>query len=82
MPMLCLYIHCLSCLLSDNDNKLLNVLCMYVHLYSPYVKCELFFRSIYHQTLLGTAVAQWLRYCTTDQKVAGSIAAGVIGIFH
>jgi len=28
-----------------------------------------------------TAVAQWLRYCATSRKVAGSIAAGVIGIF-
>ena len=29
----------------------------------------------------GTAVAQWLRYCATNQKVAGSIPAGVIGFF-
>jgi len=27
----------------------------------------------------GTAVAQWLRCCATNQKVAGSIPAGVIG---
>ena len=33
-------------------------------------------------TLLGTAVAQWLRCCATNQKVAGSIPDGVIGIFH
>jgi hypothetical protein len=30
----------------------------------------------------GTAVAQWLRYCTTNRKVAGSIPDGVSGIFH
>jgi len=30
----------------------------------------------------GTGVAQWLRCCTTKQKVAGSISDGVIGIFH
>jgi hypothetical protein len=30
----------------------------------------------------GTAVAQWLRCCTTNQKVTGSIPDGVIGIFH
>ena len=30
----------------------------------------------------GTAVAQWLRCCATNQKVAGSIPDGVIGIFH
>ena len=32
--------------------------------------------------LAGTAVAQWLRCCATNRKVAGSIANGVIGIFH
>jgi len=31
---------------------------------------------------MWTAVAQWLRCCSTNQKVAGSIPAGVIGIFH
>jgi len=30
----------------------------------------------------GTAVAQWLRRCATNRKVAGSIADGGIGIFH
>ena len=30
----------------------------------------------------GTAVTQWLRCCATIRKVAGSIPAGVIGIFH
>jgi len=29
----------------------------------------------------GTAVAQWLMRCATNQKVAGSIPDGVIGIF-
>ena len=28
-----------------------------------------------------TAVAQWLRCCATNRKVAGSIPTGVIGIF-
>ena len=32
--------------------------------------------------ILGTAVAQWLRCCATNRKVAGSIPAGVNGIFH
>ena len=31
--------------------------------------------------LLGTAVAQWLRCCVTNQEVAGSIPAGVKGFF-
>ena len=30
---------------------------------------------------LGTAVAQWLRCCAANRKVAGSIPAGVIGFF-
>ena len=30
---------------------------------------------------MGTAVAQWLRRCATNQKVAGSIPASVIGFF-
>ena len=30
----------------------------------------------------GTAVAQWLRCYATNRKVAGSIPAGVIGIFY
>ena len=29
----------------------------------------------------GTAVAQWLRCCATNRKVAGLIAAGVSGFF-
>ena len=29
-----------------------------------------------------SAVAQWLRCCATNQKVAGSIPDGVIGIFN
>jgi len=29
----------------------------------------------------GTAVAQWIRYCPTNRKVAGSIPASVNGFF-
>jgi len=32
--------------------------------------------------LVGTEMAQWLRCCGTNRKVAGSIPDGVIGIFH
>jgi len=31
--------------------------------------------------ILGTAVAQWLRCYATNQKVTGSIPAGVSGFF-
>ena len=34
-----------------------------------------------HHVLGGTAVAQWLRCCATNRKVAGSIPAGVSGLF-
>jgi len=30
----------------------------------------------------GAKVAQWLRCCATNRKIAGSIPDGVIGIFH
>jgi hypothetical protein len=39
-----------------------------------------FFKLITH-TDSGTAVAQLLRYCATNRKVASSIPDGVIGIF-
>ena len=32
-------------------------------------------------SVTGTAVAQWLRCCATNLKVAGSIPAGVSGFF-
>jgi hypothetical protein len=32
--------------------------------------------------ILGTAVAQWLMFCSTNRKVTGSIPDGVIGISH
>ena len=33
-------------------------------------------------TTVGTAIAQWLRCCATNRKVADSIPDGVIEIFH
>ena len=33
-------------------------------------------------TLVDAAVAQWLRCCATNRKVAGSTPDGVTGIFH
>jgi len=40
--------------------------------------------KFYNCTILlwGTAVAQWLRRCAKNRKVARSISDGVIGIFH
>ena len=40
-----------------------------------------FFIDIILPIALKTAVAQWLRCCATNRKVAGSIPAGVSGFF-
>jgi hypothetical protein len=48
----------------------------------PAKKYETFAGLSYNTRCLGTAVALWLRCCATNQKVAGSIPDGVIGIFH
>ena len=37
--------------------------------------------TIFYKPNWGTAVAQWLRCCTTNRKVAGSIPASVSGFF-
>jgi hypothetical protein len=38
-------------------------------------------RSPVTNQMRGTAVAQWLRYCATNRKVAGSIPDGVMEFF-
>jgi hypothetical protein len=45
---------------------------------------ELYGRILLNTIIYGgpLMVAQWLRYCATNRKVAGSIPGGVIGIFH
>ena len=48
-------------------------------------RTKIFGKEIFNWSITfkrGTAVAHWLRCCATNQKVAGSIPAGVIGIFH
>jgi hypothetical protein len=37
---------------------------------------------IHLNVVWGHAVAQWLRHCAKNRKVAGSIPDGVIGIFQ
>jgi len=48
---------------------------------SPHHRYFFRFKKVHVRTT-GTAVAQWLRCCVTNRKVAGSIPDGVIGIFH
>jgi hypothetical protein len=38
--------------------------------------------SLRYLLIRGHAVAQWLRHCATNRKVAGSISDGVTGFFH
>ena len=47
----------------------------------PDVKQSLQRISLHTQLFPGTAVAQWLRCCATNRKVAGLIPAGVSGFF-
>ena len=60
---------------------------MNIHLINTPKKCTYIYIYIYicHlinlQFTLGTEVAQWLRCCATNRKVAGSIPAGVSGFF-
>jgi len=42
---------------------------------------ELYTNTAKYMIISGTAVAQWLRFCATNRKVACSIPAGVSGIF-
>ena len=48
----------------------------------PVQGCTLRYFFTLPQSGTGTAVAQWLRCCATNRKVAASIPADVIGICH
>jgi uncharacterized membrane protein YobD (UPF0266 family) len=62
--------------------------CILIYLRSKNEQDALFFFNLFQVIFLlhvpnkGNAVAQWLRHCSTNWKVAGSIPDGVIGIFH
>jgi len=51
-----------------------------LRIYFPWGACVWNVRT--YDALWGAAVAQWLRCCATNRKVAGSIPAGAIGIIH
>ena len=55
---------------------------MAVQTYSVIMSCVCAVNLVEHLNIVGTAVARWLKCCATNRKVAGSIPAGVIGIFH
>jgi hypothetical protein len=54
----------------------------HVFTYAKSRHCLHLLRSAFICIMPGHAVAQWLRHCATNRKVAGSIPDGVIGIFH
>ena len=57
----------------------------FLHYYMYNTQAELpntTFRFCEGHVAAHPAVAQWLRCCATNRKVAGSIPDGVIGIFH
>ena len=77
------FLKCVICLLSVisvlAELGEIRCVCMCIHI------CVCIYIYIYthiHAYIWGTAVAQCLRCCATNRKVAGSIPAGVIGIFH
>ena len=49
-------------------------------LFLLYIMLMRFINATY-SIITGTAVAQWLKRCATNRKVAGSIPAGVSGLF-
>jgi hypothetical protein len=53
--------------------------CTQVFMWSIRFSCKIC-RKLYFSW--GHAVAQWLRHCATNRKVAGSIPDGAIGIFN
>ena len=57
-------------------NKVLKFYSIHSKFHAGYVVSYIMNRKI-----METAVAQWLRCCATNRKVAGSIPAGVSGFF-
>jgi hypothetical protein len=45
-------------------------------------QCSSWILIFINYSYLGTAVAQWLRFCDTNRNVAGSIPDGVIGFLR
>jgi len=74
-PTLTLSVHCLSCYTGQTKN----FVPYFLNLTS--VLSRFFVQHVYSTCSPTVAVAQWSRCCATNRKVAGSIPAGVSGIF-
>ena len=58
------------------------VMCKLIGALRVYAIVLMFSDILYPTANVRAAVAQWLRCCATNGKVAGSIPAGVIAISH
>jgi len=62
------------------QNLIINIKLLHlVGLLSSYFLLNVSFLNHIYLNIMGTAVAQWLRCCVTNRRVAGSIPAGVSG---
>ena len=54
---------------------------VYFLLRAKFLCVEQFYFGVRYTSIMGIVVAQWLRRCAKNLKVAGSIPDGAIGIF-
>jgi hypothetical protein len=75
---------CVECEESSSVECQLMYKYIYVFAGSHHILCTLTrcYKYIIYRSRVGHAVAQWLRHCATNRKVAGSIPDGVTGIFQ
>jgi len=65
---------------------ILHIVFLYIHFCALMMAhsgqtCRHQHNKVGYKTVGGTTVAQWLRCCATNRKVAGSIPAGISGFF-
>ena len=68
-------------LASSNNLYMRHNTCVSDHKLSSYCIVASYILHFYIYIYMGIAVAQWLRCCATNRKIAGSIPAGVTGSF-
>jgi hypothetical protein len=68
-----------SFVVTDVSAEFVAAVCIPIYTVSQCTGLEIY---QYVRCLKGTEAAQWLTFCSTNRKVAGSTPDGVIGIFH
>jgi len=81
------FLHCVgNCLVRDTSSHSTRNESSITPLFKPQnsLNCHSAYKNSVreHERGGGTAMEKWLRCCSTNRKVAGSIPAGVTGIFH